>query len=242
MSARTRFFVGSANGRTHRSAPTRGGEVFRRQRELVQNRGLAGRDGARPLQGNRGRTAAGCARGVASASQIPKWNLGRQSRSSRPTEDGGAGRWVVGPYGWLRKVLSTALGRSPPPKPLCGQADSGERNRSQQRNGNFRPSSSVPGLLQEGGCGPLLGFRRSRRKKAGSFFAAACTRRKILLTERRVKGTQPLGAGSLLHQSEVQSPSSCAGGALCHRAATRHGASLTGMFLGTFRRNFIFSP
>ena len=167
--------------------------MFRRQRELVQNRGLAGRDGARPLQGDRGRTAAGCAWGVASASQIPKWNLGRQSRSSRPTEDGGAGRRVVGPYGWLRKVLSTALGRSPPPKPLCGQADSGERNRSQQRNGNFRPSSSVPGLLQEGGCGPLLGFRRSRRKKAGSFFAAACTRRKILLRPQVWKMAAPMG-------------------------------------------------
>ena len=50
----------------------------------------AGRDGARPLQGGAeqegvSRTA-GCTWGVASASQIPKRNLGRQSWSPRPTE------------------------------------------------------------------------------------------------------------------------------------------------------------
>ena len=49
----------------------------------------AGRDGARPLQGGAeqegvSRTA-GCTWGVASASQIPKRNLGRQSWSPRPT-------------------------------------------------------------------------------------------------------------------------------------------------------------
>ena len=48
----------------------------------------AGRGGARPLRGERSRAvrpAAGCAWGVASASQIPFRNLGRQSRSPRPT-------------------------------------------------------------------------------------------------------------------------------------------------------------
>ena len=50
----------------------------------------AGRDGARPLQGGAeqegvSRTT-GCTWGVASASQIPKRNLGRQSWSPRPTE------------------------------------------------------------------------------------------------------------------------------------------------------------
>ena len=43
--------------------------------------------------------------------------------------------------------------------------------------------SSVLGLLQEG-AGPLLGFRRLRWKEIGSFFAAACTWRKILLRPR----------------------------------------------------------
>ena len=53
---------------------------------------------------------------------------------------------------------------------------------------------------------PLPGFRRSCRKGVGSFFAAACTWRKIPLTERRVNRTQPLGAGSCLRQSGVRKP------------------------------------
>ena len=42
------------SGRTHRSAPTRSGKMFRNPRESVRRRTLpAGRDGARPLHGNR---------------------------------------------------------------------------------------------------------------------------------------------------------------------------------------------
>ena len=148
--------------------------MFRRQRELVQNRGLAGRDGARPLQGDRGRTAAGCV-----------------GRGFRPT---GASQGVHSKRAYLRHI-GPYRDRSPPPKPLCGQADSGDRNRSQQRNGNLRPSSSVLGLLQEGGCGPPSWFPALAPEKTGSFFPAACTAGKILLTERRVKGPQPKGWG-----------------------------------------------
>ena len=104
-----------------------------------------------------------------------------------------AARVGSAPSGWLRKVLSTALGRSPPPKPLCGQADSGERNRSQQRNGNFRPSSSVPGLLQEGGCGPLLAFSGARAGKKLDHFSPRRVRRKILLRPQVWKMAAPMG-------------------------------------------------
>ena len=41
-----------------------------------------------------------------------------------PARDGGRAAGGVGPYGWLRKVSSTTLGRGSPPEPLGGQADS----------------------------------------------------------------------------------------------------------------------
>ena len=91
MSARTRFLAESANGRTHRSAPTRGGEVFRtngnwRRTEAFPNgAGRSPPPTREPEQGGASRTA-GCAWGVASASQIPKRNLGCQSWSPRLTE------------------------------------------------------------------------------------------------------------------------------------------------------------
>ena len=48
----------------------------------------------------------------------------------------------------------------------------------------------------------LLGFRL-RRKEVGSFFAAACTWRKILRTKRRANRVRPHGAGPGSHQSGV---------------------------------------
>ena len=79
----------SVSGRTHRSAPTRWGRRSEPTENWCEDGALsAGRDGARPLQRERSRAvrpAAGCAWGVASASQIPFRNLGRQSRSPRPT-------------------------------------------------------------------------------------------------------------------------------------------------------------
>ena len=72
------------------------------------------------------------------------------------------------------------------------------------------------------GPGPLPGFRRERRKEAGSFFAAAhprvvslahpgqftsCTWRKILLTERRVKRVRPLwGPDPFCAKAECEAP------------------------------------
>ena len=45
-------------------------------------------------------------------------------RALRKTRDGGRAAGGVGPYGWLRMVSSTTLGRGSPPEPLGGQADS----------------------------------------------------------------------------------------------------------------------
>ena len=77
------------SGRTHRSAPTRWG----RRSEPTENwceDGPCQRGGTEPApyggpeQGGASRTA-GCTWGVASTSQIPKRNLGRQSWTPRPT-------------------------------------------------------------------------------------------------------------------------------------------------------------
>ena len=79
---------GGVSGRTHRSAPTRGGRYSEPTENWCEDRPCQ-RGGTEPAPygGNRvGRSTAGCAWGVASASQIPKRNLGRQSWSPRPTE------------------------------------------------------------------------------------------------------------------------------------------------------------
>ena len=78
---------GAMPGRTHRSAPTRGGRYSEPTENWCEDRPCQ-RGGTEPAPygGNRaGRSTAGCAWGVASASQIPKRNLGRQSRSPRRT-------------------------------------------------------------------------------------------------------------------------------------------------------------
>ena len=88
MSARKRVPCGGVPGRTHRSAPTRGGRYSEPTENWCEDRPCQrGRTEPAPYGCNRaGRSTAGCAWGVASASQIPKRNLGRQSRSPRPTE------------------------------------------------------------------------------------------------------------------------------------------------------------
>ena len=103
-----------------------------------------------------------------------------------PAGDGGAARRVVVPYGWLRKVSSTILGRGLAAKaawrpggwwgPPVGEGS---------RMGAFVPRPPSSGSSKKG-PGPLPGFRRSRRKESGSFFPATCAAGKILLTERSV--------------------------------------------------------
>ena len=88
MSARERVPRRGVSGRTHRSAPTQCGKRSgdngkRRGKRTFPQRG--GTEPA-PYRGSGAeRSTAGCAWGVASASQIPKRNLGRQSWSPRPT-------------------------------------------------------------------------------------------------------------------------------------------------------------
>ena len=96
-SARTRFFAGPVSGRTHRSAPTRWGGVPETRR-LVRRRTFPGRDGARSLQGERNKTAAGCAWGAAgcghTALRKQRWQCAANGppRSSAPTERRGSCR------------------------------------------------------------------------------------------------------------------------------------------------------
>ena len=70
-----------------------------------------------------------------------------------------------------------------------------------RRRGSGTPDRrALRGKVQEGM--PLPGFRRSRRKEVGSFFPAACTAGKILLTERRVKEDRPNGTALFCAKAE----------------------------------------
>ena len=119
----------------------------------------------------------------------------------------GAARRVVVPYGWLRKVSSTILGRGL----AAGAAWRpggwwGPPVGEGSRMGAFVPRPPPSGSSKKG-PGPLPGFRRSQRKESGSFFAAACTWRKILLTERRVKRVRPLwGSDPFRATAEGEAP------------------------------------
>ena len=75
-----------------------------------------------------------------------------------------------------RPVAAAALS---PAMPLCGETGSRHPDSGRQPTGDFRPSSS--GEKSRKGR-PLPGFRL-RRKELKSFFPAACTSGKILLTE-----------------------------------------------------------
>ena len=73
---------------------------------------------------------------------------------------------------------------------FAARRTAGTSNRSRQPTGDLRPPS--PGERPRKGA-PLPGFRRSRRKESKSFFAAACTWRKILLRPQVWKMAAPLG-------------------------------------------------
>ena len=107
VSARTWFLAGPVRGRTHRSAPTRGGVVFRIQRGLAQDgTSSKGAEQSPPL-------AAGCAWGTAGCGH-PALRMQRRwcpakgrcgHRPLRPAGDGGTARRG-------RRALRVVAGRS----------------------------------------------------------------------------------------------------------------------------------
>ena len=108
MSARTRFFAGGVRGRTHRSAPTRYGVVFRNQRGLAQDgTSSTGAGRSPPPTGDRRRSRRG-APGVwlpPAKFRNEIWGVGHGHRPLRPAGDGGTARRG-------RRALRVVAGRS----------------------------------------------------------------------------------------------------------------------------------
>ena len=171
------------SGRTHRSAPTQCGKRSgdngkRRGKRTFPQRG--GTEPA-PYRGSGAeRSTAGCAWGVASASQIPKRNLGRQSRSPRPTEAPQVVR-SEGPmylrHGFRRPNFGTKFGAS-----VMGIGPYGEKGKHPQPPGPAAQSGAFAARVRGrgGDCGrdhPQRGHQpraipQSRRSRDSSL----CTR------------------------------------------------------------------
>ena len=81
-----------------------------------------------------------------------------------PARGRGRHAGVVVPYGWVRKVSSTTLGRVRRRSRFAARRIVEAADRSWQRNGGLRPRPPSSGNSKKG-PGPLLGFRRSRRKE-----------------------------------------------------------------------------
>ena len=129
VSARARIPRRGVFGRTHRSAPTRGGEVFRNQRELAWNRALAERRARQrsppkgpSTPGNPSVTAKPCQlllylrHGLRQSNFVPKF--GASVKSSAPTEglsksqqraDVGIGPYGCGGLGRLGRSCGCSL-------------------------------------------------------------------------------------------------------------------------------------
>ena len=131
---------------------------------------------------------------------------------SRP---GKAGCWPTGQGGAGRPpALRGTGGRRGEVTPPYGSTTGGAQQRADVGIGPYalrgrgrHAEVVVPygGKSRKGS--PLPGFRRLRRKEVGSFFAAACTWRKILLTERRVKRVRPLwGPDPFCAKAECEAP------------------------------------
>ena len=116
-----------------------------------------------------------------------------------------------GPLGRTAKRLRPSCRRSGPSRRrsrFAARRTAGTSNRSRQPTGDPRP----PSLGERSRKGiPLPGFRRQRRKESGSFFPAACTAEKILLTERSVGG--PVFAGPPAPERSAMPSSQRPGGA-----------------------------
>ena len=130
--------------------------------------------------------------------------------------------------GW--KTLSVTCGDSSP----RGRAKGCRVGRS-HRTCSRRESRGAgePGPLYRG-----LAEKMERIAADTLHFSRWHVRREKYLSRSDVwKRASPQGAGPFLRQSAVRGPSGIAGGAACHRAASRHGAFLAPMFLGTLGRN-----
>ena len=144
VSARTWFLAGPVRGRTHRSAPTRGGVVFRIQRGLAQDgTSSKGAEQSPPL-------AAGCAWGTAGCGHPAlrkqhRWCPAKGRCRHRPLQGGeqaasttrasGAQRSVCasGREGWAG-IGAKTIPNGGPPRNLPGSALSAERAAGQIRS------------------------------------------------------------------------------------------------------------
>ena len=95
------------------------------------------------------------------------------------------------PTGGCGKTSSTTLDGVRRRSRLAARRMVGATGRRRQRNGGFRPSSSVLGKFQEGAGAPSW-FPALAAERMKSFFPATCAAGKIPLTERRVKKVRPL--------------------------------------------------
>ena len=227
MSARIRSFAAPARGRTHRSAPTRNGGCSEPTGIGVKGR-ATGRDGARPLQGgpeqaDASRTAGGTW-GVASASQIPKRNLGRQSWSPRPT-----GAMLVvrsgGPmylgHGFRRPNFVSKFGalvRSSCPTGGCGEpprlpgvvAHSGAfAPRTRGMGGNRRKDHPKRGIAPRP-PGQRLAKRKARKEKLVKFglcpIPSECSTAYHVRKSEQNPARAPVGAASTEQDSLAPRP------------------------------------
>ena len=101
---------------------------------------------------------------------------------------GGTGGGTPGsscPTGGRGKTSSTTLDGVRRRSRLAARRMVGATGRRRQRNGGFRPSSSVLGKFQEGAGAPSW-FPALAAERMKSFFPATCAAGKILLTERSV--------------------------------------------------------
>ena len=188
MSARGRVPQKGVSGRTHRSAPTRGGEAFGNQRGLAGNRGLVGRDGARPLQ-------------VTGAKRVPRgapgvwppptkfrpgiWGVSHEHRPlrGRETEDGGGTPGSSCPTGGS----STTLGSRRIAERLRQRGRGTGRNRSRDHPQSAHQLRTIP---------------QSRRSRASSL----CTREPLRTGDAdcRVASLLAMTALILCHSEEAQ--------------------------------------
>ena len=144
MSARTRSFTGPVHGRTHRSAPIRGS--IREPTEICARNGPppTGRDGARPLQGDREWTDGGARLGSGGV------------LSPRPTE----ATQVVPSEGPI--WASAPTGRRGGSRNHPGQRRTAER----LRRGWEEWVGIAAGTIPKGGSPPRLPGQRLAKRKA----------------------------------------------------------------------------
>ena len=184
MSARTRFFAGGVRGRTHRSAPTRYGVVFRNQRGLAQDgTSSTGAGRSPPPTGDRRRSRRG-APGVwlpPAKFRNEIWGVGHGHRPLRPAGDGtpgrralrvGAGGFINCPggagaqrsvrarsrEGWAGIGARTIPKGGPPPRPLRQRLAKRKARKEKLVKFDFCPTTSE--------CSTAHNVRKSQQSPA----------------------------------------------------------------------------